>query len=61
MSQLAETLESSSGPGGTFFQAHYQVGITFGGTKLKAFVRWKEHVRTLSIWAIPRAGVLGHH
>jgi hypothetical protein len=49
MSQLAKTLKPKSGPNGTFFEAHYQVGITFGGTELKAFVEWKENVRTLGI------------
>jgi hypothetical protein len=49
MSQLAKTLKPKSGPDGTFFRARYQVGITFGGTELKAFVEWKENVCALGI------------
>jgi hypothetical protein len=56
MSQLAKTLKPESGPDGTFVRAHYQVGITFGGTELKAFVQWEENVCTLGI-APPFHGV----
>jgi hypothetical protein len=49
MSQLARTLKPKSGlDGGTFLEVLYQVGITFGGTELKAFVQWKENVRIMS-------------
>jgi hypothetical protein len=49
MSQLAKTLKPESGPDGKFFEAHFQVAITFGSTELKAFVQWKENVCTLGI------------
>jgi hypothetical protein len=56
MSQLAKTLKPESGPDGTFFKADYQVGITFGGTELKAFVQWQVHVGMLGI-ALPFYGM----
>jgi hypothetical protein len=44
MSQLAKSLKPQSNLDGTFFRARYQIGITFGGTELKAFVQWEENV-----------------
>ena len=44
MSQLVQSLILGSGPGGTFLEATFDLGITFGGTELKAFVQWEENV-----------------
>ena len=44
MSQLVQTLILQRGPGGTFLRAAFDLGITFGGTELKAFVQWEENV-----------------
>ena len=49
MSQLVQSLIPKSGPDGTFLGARFDLGITFGGTELKAFVQWKENVCMLRI------------
>lgn len=48
MRQLAKSMEPLNGTNTTFFKASFDVGITFGDTELKAFVEWKENVRTRS-------------
>jgi hypothetical protein len=45
MRQLTKTLKAGTGPDGLFFITEFDVGITFGGTELKAFVQWEENVR----------------
>ena len=58
MSQLVQTLILQRGPGGTFLRAAFDLGITFGGTELKAFVQWEENVCALRIAPSPRVFLL---
>lgn len=46
MRQFAKTLGPQYGKNTTFFTATFGVGITFGDTELKAFIEWRENVRT---------------
>jgi hypothetical protein len=53
MRQFAKTLEPQYGMNTTFFTAAFGVGITFGDTELKAFIEWRENVRTQSHHDMP--------
>ena len=58
MSQLVQSLIPQRGPRGTFLRAAFDLGITFGGTELKAFVQWEENVCVLRIAPPPRVFLL---
>jgi len=47
MSPVAKSLQPRNGPQGQYYRAEYDVGVTFGGTELKAFIEWNENVRRL--------------
>jgi len=43
MQQLAKTLKPRRGLDSTYVIARFEIGLTFGGTELKAFVQWEEN------------------
>jgi len=46
MRQLAKTLKPRRGVDSTYVMTDFEIGLTFGGTELKAFAQWEENVRT---------------
>jgi len=43
MRQLAKTLKTQRRLDSTYVGAEFEIGLTFGGTELKAFVQWEEN------------------